>query len=72
MKNKILLTYFGKIMKKNKKSDVNSEMVKAYIEGYNEGIQDIIKEIEDILLIGCDDIAFEKMLCNKLKQFKEE
>ena len=72
MKNKILLTYFGKIMKKNKKSDVNSEMVKAYIEGYNEGIQDIIKEIEDILLVGCDDIAFEKMLCNKLKQFKEE
>ena len=59
-------------MKKNKKSDVNSEMVKAYIEGYNEGIQDIIKEIEDILLVGCDDIAFEKMLCNKLKQFKEE
>ena len=41
-------------------------------EGYNEGIQDIIKEIEDILLVGCDDIAFEKMLCNKLKQFKEE
>lgn len=72
MKNKILLTYFGKIMKKNKKSDINSEMVKAYIEGYSEGVQDIIKEIEDLLLIGCNDIAFEKMLCNKLKQFKEE
>lgn len=72
MKNKILLTYFGKIMKKNKKSDVNSEMVKAYIEGYNEGIQDILKEIEDLLLVGCDDVNFEKLLHNKLKQFKEE
>lgn len=59
-------------MKKNKKSDVNSEMVKAYIEGYNEGIQDILKEIEDLLLVGCDDVNFEKLLHNKLKQFKEE
>lgn len=59
-------------MKKDKKSDVNSEIVKAYIEGYNEGIQDVLKEIEDLLLVGCDDVNFEKLLHNKLRQFKEE
>lgn len=40
----------------------------AYIAGANA----VLKEIEDIISVGCDDVHFEEILRGKIKELKGE
>ena len=50
------------------KKEDNSNFICGYVRGANA----VLKEIVDIISVGCDDVHFEEILKCKIKELKGE